>query len=97
MLIEFLIQQALIGNQKALELADHLLGQMARGGMYDVVGGGFHRYSTDIHWLIPHFEKMLYDNAQLALVYLHAYALTGKTSFLEVTKETLDFIQKEMV
>jgi uncharacterized protein len=96
MLIEFLIQQSLIGNQKALELEDHLLDQMARGGMYDLVGGGFHRYSTDTYWLIPHFEKMLYDNAQLALVYLHAYALTGKTSFLEVTKETLDFIQREM-
>jgi uncharacterized protein len=96
MLIEFLIQQALIGNQKAFEIADHLLDQMAHGGMYDVVGGGFHRYSTDAHWLIPHFEKMLYDNAQLALVYLHAYALTGKVTFFDVTKKTLDFIQREM-
>jgi uncharacterized protein YyaL (SSP411 family) len=96
MVIEFLIQQALIGNQKALELANHLLDQMARGGMYDLIGGGFHRYSTDTYWLIPHFEKMLYDNAQLALAYLHAYAITGKTNFLEVTKETLDFIQREM-
>lgn len=96
MLIDFLIQQALTGNQKALQTADHLLDQMASGGMYDVVGGGFHRYSTDAHWLIPHFEKMLYDNAQLALVYLHAYALTGKTTFLDVTNATLDFIQKEM-
>ena len=96
MLIEFLIQQALIGNQKAQKITDHLLDQMARGGMYDVVGGGFHRYSTDVYWLIPHFEKMLYDNAQLALAYLHAYALTGKRTFLEVTKTTLDFIQREM-
>jgi uncharacterized protein len=96
MLIEFLIQQALIGNQKALKIADHLLDRMASGGLFDVVGGGFHRYSTDAHWLIPHFEKMLYDNAQLALVYLHAYALTGKTTFLEVTNSTLDFIQREM-
>jgi uncharacterized protein len=96
MLIEFLIQQALIGNPKALKITDHLLDQMARGGMYDVVGGGFHRYSTDAYWLIPHFEKMLYDNAQLALVYLHAYALTGKRTFLEVTMATLDFIQREM-
>jgi uncharacterized protein YyaL (SSP411 family) len=97
MLIEFLIQQALTSNQKALKITDHLLDQMAHGGMYDVVGGGFHRYSTDTHWLIPHFEKMLYDNAQLALVYLHAYSLTGKTTFLEVTKSTLDFLQREMV
>jgi len=96
MLIDFLIQQALIGNQKALKIADHLLDHIARGGMYDVVGGGFHRYSTDVNWLIPHFEKMLYDNAQLALVYLHAYALTGKSTFLEVSKTTLDFIQREM-
>ncbi|MBW6465156.1 MAG: thioredoxin domain-containing protein [Brevefilum sp.] len=96
MLIEFLIQQALNRNQKALKVADHLLDQMAYGGMYDVVGGGFHRYSTDVNWLIPHFEKMLYDNAQLASVYLHAYAITGKTTFLEVTNATLEFIQREM-
>lgn len=96
MLIEFLIQQALLGNQKANDMVVHLLDRMARGGMYDLVGGGFHRYSTDRNWLIPHFEKMLYDNAQLALVYLHAYAHTGQTSFLEIVTRTLSFIQREM-
>ena len=64
--------------------------------MYDVVGGGFHRYSTDDDWLVPHFEKMLYDNAQLALVYLHAFLSTGELSFKQVCTETLDFILREM-
>ena len=66
------------------------------GGMYDVVGGGFHRYSTDASWLVPHFEKMLYDNAQLALAYLHAFLLTREESFHRTTVETLDFIQNEL-
>ena len=55
---------------------------MARGGMYDVVGGGFSRYSTDNFWLVPHFEKMLYDNAQLARAYLHAWQITGDPLFV---------------
>ncbi len=96
MLIEFLIQSARAGNPQAKEMATHALTYMAQGGMYDLVGGGFHRYSTDAHWLIPHFEKMLYDNAQLALAYLHGYALTGEPRFLEVTQATLAFIQREM-
>jgi hypothetical protein len=96
MLIEFLILSAQTGNAKAKELVTHILAQMAQGGMYDLVGGGFHRYSTDAHWLIPHFEKMLYDNAQLALAYLHGYALTGEPRFLEVTHATLAFMQREM-
>ncbi|RPJ39441.1 MAG: thioredoxin domain-containing protein, partial [Chloroflexi bacterium] len=96
MVIEFLLQQATRGDQKALEAAVHVLDQMSRGGMYDVVGGGFHRYSTDDSWLVPHFEKMLYDNAQLALAYLHAYLLTGKVAFKQVCTETLDFIHREM-
>ena len=96
MLIEFLIQRALSGNQRAKEMVSHLLTSMAQGGMYDLVGGGFHRYSTDRIWLIPHFEKMLYDNAQLALVYLHGFALTGKTAFLKVVEQTLMFILDEM-
>lgn len=96
MLIEFLTQSALVGNPQAKQIVTHVLAQMAQGGMYDLVGGGFHRYSTDAHWLIPHFEKMLYDNAQLALAYLHGYALTGEPRFLEVTEATLAFIQREM-
>jgi uncharacterized protein YyaL (SSP411 family) len=69
---------------------------MARGGMYDVVGGGFARYSVDNYWRVPHFEKMLYDNAQLALVYLHGFLLTGETKFRQVCEETLEFILREM-
>jgi len=69
---------------------------MARGGMYDVVGGGFSRYSTDNFWRVPHFEKMLYDNAQLARAYLHAWQITGDDSFKRIVVETLDFIAREM-
>ena len=64
--------------------------------MYDVVGGGFARYSVDEQWLVPHFEKMLYDNAQLALVYLQAHILTGDASFKRVAMETLDFTSREL-
>src|SRR5690606_25209038 len=64
--------------------------------LYDVVGGGFHRYSTDDAWLVPHFEKMLYDNGQLALAYLHGYLLTGEIAFRQVCEETLNFILREM-
>jgi len=96
MLVEFLIQRALSGNKQAAELVEHVLDHMARGGMYDLVSGGFHRYSTDAKWLIPHFEKMLYDNAQLAEAYLHGYALTGNAYFRQVAVQTLQFIQREM-
>ena len=70
---------------------------MARGGMYDVVGGGFRRYSTDNDWLVPHFEKMLYDNAQLAHVYLHAWQVSGDPLFKRVVEETLAFVIREML
>lgn len=96
MAIEFLLQQASRGDARALEIATDSLRAMQRGGIYDVIGGGFHRYSTDAHWLVPHFEKMLYDNAQLALAYLHAYLLTGETSFQDTCTETLDFIAREL-
>ncbi len=69
---------------------------MQQGGIYDVAGGGFHRYSTDRAWLVPHFEKMLYDNAQLALAYLHAYLITHDLNFLHTCEETLDFILREL-
>ena len=65
---------------------------MAAGGMYDVVGGGFHRYSVDDRWLVPHFEKMLYDNAVLASTYLHAWVVTGRERYREVVEETLDYV-----
>ena len=74
----------------------HTLDRMAMGGMYDQVGGGFHRYSTDARWLVPHFEKMLYDNGQLAAVYAEAYARTGKRFYAQVVRETLDYVLREM-
>jgi len=96
MVIEYLLKRASHGDKFALEIATHALSVMARGGMYDVVGGGFARYSTDGDWLIPHFEKMLYDSAQLARVYLHAYLLTEKDEFLRICKATSDFITREL-
>jgi uncharacterized protein YyaL (SSP411 family) len=69
---------------------------MAAGGIYDQIGGGFHRYSTDAVWLVPHFEKMLYDNALLALVYLHAWQLTGERRYRRICEETLDYVLREM-
>ena len=70
---------------------------MAAGGMYDIVGGGFHRYSVDDRWLVPHFEKMLYDNAVLASAYLHAWVVTGGERYREVVEETLDYLLREML
>ncbi len=69
---------------------------MAAGGMYDHLGGGFHRYSTDAYWLVPHFEKMLYDNAQLARCYLHAWQSLGRPRYRDVATETLDYLLREM-
>jgi hypothetical protein len=70
--------------------------RMAEGGMYDQVGGGFHRYSVDARWLVPHFEKMLYDNAQLPRLYLDAYQVTAEPFFRQVVEETLDYVLREM-
>ena len=69
---------------------------MAGGGMYDQIGGGFHRYSTDAHWLVPHFEKMLYDNALLAMAYLEAYQVTGRADFARVVREILRYVERDM-
>jgi len=96
MVIQFLVQQAYQGNAKAKTLVKDCLTQMALGGMYDLVGGGFHRYSVDAHWLVPHFEKMLYDNALLASTYLHAFAVTKEPFFRQIAEETLEFLQSEM-
>lgn len=96
MAIEFLLRRAARGDSFALEVADHALRAMAKGGMYDLVGGGFARYSTDDLWLVPHFEKMLYDNAQLAQVYLYAFLLTGNPAFQRVCTRSLDFLVREM-
>ncbi len=97
MAIEFLLRQhALTGEATPREMAVKTLHTMARGGIYDQLGGGFHRYATDGVWLVPHFEKMLYDNAQLARAYLHAWQLTGEPDFRRVTEETLDYVLREM-
>ena len=84
------------GEPVALEMAEKTLDHMARGGIYDHLGGGFHRYSTDERWLVPHFEKMLYDNASLAWTYLEAYQVSGKAMYSRVAREILDYVLKEM-
>ncbi len=84
------------GAKDALALAVSTLEKMAAGGIRDHVGGGFHRYSTDARWLVPHFEKMLYDNALLAVVYLEAAQLTGRADFEVVVRSILDYVEREM-
>ncbi|MCZ6677193.1 MAG: thioredoxin domain-containing protein [Candidatus Poribacteria bacterium] len=84
-------------NLNALEMVETTLEKMARGGMYDQLGGGFHRYSVDDRWLVPHFEKMLYDNALLTVTYLEAYQATKKPFYRQIATETLDYILREMV
>lgn len=79
-----------------MEVVDSALQHMAHGGIYDQLGGGFHRYSVDAQWLVPHFEKMLYDNALLSRVYLHAYQVTGNVFYRRVVEETLDYVAREM-
>ena len=97
MTLEFLLKiHHMQGDAMALRMAEHTLTMMARGGIYDHIGGGFARYSTDARWLVPHFEKMLYDNALLARVYLHAWQVTGKPLYRRVVEETLDFVVREM-
>ena len=83
-------------NPRALELVELTLEKMAYGGIYDQIGGGFHRYSTDPYWLVPHFEKMLYDNALLARLFLHTYLITGRALYRRVVEETLDYVLREM-
>ncbi len=84
------------GRGEFLEMARLTLARMAGGGMYDHVGGGFHRYSTDERWLIPHFEKMLYDNALLAVAYLEAFQATGDRDFAVVVRGTLRFLTRDL-
>ncbi|MFO7179270.1 MAG: thioredoxin domain-containing protein [Pseudomonadota bacterium] len=83
-------------NPRSLEMARGTLDGMKNGGIYDHVGGGFARYSTDERWLVPHFEKMLYDNAQAAVVYLEAFQVTGDREYARVARETLDYVVREM-
>ena len=79
------------------EMVVKTLDEMARGGMYDLLGGGFHRYSVDARWLVPHFEKMLYDNALLAPVYLHAWLVTGDERYREVCQVTVCYLLRELL
>jgi len=97
MAIEYLLRRHVAtGDQRPLAIARRSLDAMADGGIHDQLGGGFHRYSTDARWLVPHFEQMLYDNAQLARVYLHAHELTGDTRYREVTEGVLDYMLREL-
>ncbi len=97
MTLSFLLRQYhRTKDQSALNAVELTLEKMARGGMYDQLGGGFHRYSVDEKWLVPHFEKMLYDNALLSRVYLDAFLVTGKEFYKRIATETLDYVVREM-
>ncbi len=93
----FLRQAHATGNQRYLNMTTHTLRKMAQGGMYDHLGGGFHRYSVDERWLVPHFEKMLYDNALLARLYLEGYQASGDPFFRQVVEEILAYVEREMM
>ncbi|WP_458188312.1 thioredoxin domain-containing protein [Haladaptatus sp. NG-WS-4] len=84
------------GTKQFRDVAVETLDAMANGGMYDHVGGGFHRYATDRGWTVPHFEKMLYDNAELPRVYLAGYQVTGNDRYAEVVRDTFEFLEREM-
>jgi uncharacterized protein YyaL (SSP411 family) len=97
MVVEFLLRRyRQTDDGHLMRMASETLDAMAAGGLYDHLGGGFHRYATDLHWRIPHFEKMLTDNAQLARVYLSAWELTGLERYQRVATETLDYLLREM-
>ena len=97
MVLTFLLNYQLrIGSEDALAVVEHSLSAMAKGGMYDQLGGGFHRYATDRAWMIPHFEKMLYDNAQLARIYLRAWQVTGNPFYRTIAEAVLDYVIREM-
>ena len=97
MTLEILLRYHARGyNDRALAMLELTLEKMARGGIYDQLAGGFHRYSTDGYWLVPHFEKMLYDNALLARLYLHAWLATGRGLYRRIAAETLDYVLREM-
>jgi uncharacterized protein len=95
--LEFLLRRCgPAGSGEALNMVTMTLEKMAGGGIYDQIGGGFHRYATDERWLVPHFEKMLYDNALLCRAYLHAYVVTGRPLFRRIAEETIDYVLREM-
>ena len=97
MALEFLLRTFVrTGNQDALDMVEHTTEKMAHGGMYDQLGGGFHRYSTDSKWLVPHFEKMLYDNALLSRLYLHYFQISQAPLARETAEGILDYVLREM-
>ena len=97
MVYEFVLRYYhLTKSPRGLEMVEMTLQKMAYGGIYDQIGGGFHRYSTDPYWLVPHFEKMLYDNALLSRLYLHVYQATGNPLYRRIVEETLDYVLREM-
>ncbi len=95
MTLEFLLRYA-VRTGRGMEMLEKTLRAMAEGGMYDQIGGGFHRYSVDAQWLVPHFEKMLYDNALLARVYLETFQATGNPFYRRIAEETLEYMLREM-
>jgi hypothetical protein len=95
--LNFLLRyQAGAGNREALDMVLLTLREMAKGGMHDQLGGGFHRYSVDDRWFVPHFEKMLYDQAQLAISYLEAFQITGEGQYADTARRTLDYVLRDM-
>lgn len=97
MTLEFLLRSyARTGNKEALQIVGHTCQQMANGGIYDQLGGGFHRYATDARWLVPHFEKMLYDNALLSRLFLHLYQVTHDAASRSISEGILDYVLREM-
>lgn len=84
------------GEQKALEMVEKTLSEMSKGGIYDHLAGGFHRYSTDIYWRVPHFEKMIYDQAILSRAYLEAYQATGKKEYAKIAREIFEYVLGDM-
>jgi uncharacterized protein len=96
MTIEFLLRCHLRGYADALATAEQTLDRMAAGGIHDQIGGGFHRYSVDERWHVPHFEKMLYDNAQLARLYVHGWQVTGNEGYRRVARDTLEYLLREL-
>ncbi|MEO5576863.1 MAG: thioredoxin domain-containing protein [Gaiellaceae bacterium] len=101
--LEFLLRRALgtvpgtVPDEAALAMVVKTLDAMAAGGMYDLLGGGFHRYSVDERWLVPHFEKMLYDNALLAATYLHGWLVTGNERYREISRATVEYMLRELL
>ncbi len=96
--LSFMLRNSKLSRiEKIKEFVLKTLKKMAQGGMFDQLGGGFHRYSTDTRWLVPHFEKMLYDNALIPVVYAEAYQITKDSFYLDVLKKTLNYVLREMI